>query len=84
MKGNAVASIARLVPVALHAVPSNVTADGRAERQRRHRDGTAAGNAKKLDPSAGRAMQNGYRTQGARNNDAISHESALQLALGNF
>ena len=44
----------------------------------------AAGDAQKLHASAGRAMQNGHRTQGAGNNDAISRESALQLALGNL
>jgi len=84
MKSKAVAGIAHVVPVALHAVPSNVPADGRAKSQGRHRNRAVTGDAQKLHAPAGRAMQNGYCTQGSGNDDAIGHESALQLALRNL
>src|SRR5664280_139951 len=84
MEGEAIACVAYVVPVALHAVPTNVTANGRAEGQRWYGNGAAACDAQELHASAGRAMQNGYRTQGAGNNDAISRESVLQLTLCNL
>src|ERR1019366_1817871 len=84
MKGKAVACVAHVVPVALHAVPSNVAADGRAKSQRWYGDAAVAGDAQKLDAPAGRAMQNGHYTQGARDHDAIGRESTLQLALRNL
>ena len=57
-----------------------------AERklQRRHGYAAAAGDAQKLDASAGGAMQHAHRAQRAGNDDAVSRQRALQLALGHF
>ena len=45
--------IAYFVPVALQAFPSDVTANGRAKQQARHRDAAASGEANELDAAAG-------------------------------
>src|SRR5271157_3006091 len=58
MENQAIAFVAHFVPIALQAVPSDVTADGGAKGKRRHGDAAAACDTQELDTSARRAMQN--------------------------
>src|SRR6201999_2845415 len=80
VKDNFVATIAHLVPVALQALPPDVTAYRRTEQQSRHGDASASGDTQELDPTAGGAVQHGHRAQLTWNLDAVGGKCSLQLA----